>query len=161
MGYAGGTTADPTYRRMGDHTESFQVDFDPKAISYRELLDLFWNSHNPCGGSFSRQYRCAVFADPEQLPEAEGSKGMPRVVTAIEPLGRFHVAEDYHQKWELRQDHLLMRELKPMFPDEAAFRESTVAARLNGMLGGHVDPGLLREELPQFGIAADLVARFA
>jgi methionine-S-sulfoxide reductase len=47
VGYAGGTTPHPRYRDLGDHSETVQVDFDPAVITYAELLDVFWKSHNP------------------------------------------------------------------------------------------------------------------
>jgi hypothetical protein len=150
---------------MGDHTESFQVDFDPAVVPYGTLLDLFFSSHNPRRGSFSRQYRCAIFGTPKQVEEAEGwvvnlSDRAERVVTPVLPLERFYRAEDYHQKWELRHDDLLMRELRAMLPDERAFCDSTVAARLNGVLGGNADPALLAEELPLFGLSPEAQGRF-
>ena len=46
--YTGGTRKNPTYHDLGDHTESLQVDYDPARISYARLLEVFWDSHNPC-----------------------------------------------------------------------------------------------------------------
>ena len=65
VGYTGGRKLNPTYYSLGDHTESFQVDYDPTQISYQQLLDIFWDSHNPTRGAWSRQYRAAIFVHNE------------------------------------------------------------------------------------------------
>ena len=95
MGYAGGTTPDPTYDDIGDHAETVQVEYDPEKISYGELLDVFWTSHNPAARSWSSQYRSAIFpADEEQRKAAERSAAKVRaelggrIFTAVEPLSR-------------------------------------------------------------------------
>ena len=62
-GFAGGTTADPEYRNMGDHSEAVQLEFDPAVISYAELLDVFWSNHRPINinGYRGRQYQSIAF----------------------------------------------------------------------------------------------------
>lgn len=160
VGYAGGTLANPTYRSMGDHTESFQVDFDPETLPYERLLDLFWGEHNPCAGAGSRQYMSAVFFhDEEQRRAAEASKaaqearlGRP-VRTPILPVGTFTVAEDYHQKYALRQDRALLREFQAFYPEARRLMDSTAAARVNGYLAGHGTAEQLEAELPDLGLS--------
>ncbi len=61
VGYAGGTKRNPTYYNLGDHTETIQIDYDPTYVSYRELLDIFWESHDPAARPWSRQYMAVVF----------------------------------------------------------------------------------------------------
>lgn len=61
VGYAGGKTDAPTYRHMGDHTETVQIDYDPGRITYEELLKIFWESHDPESRPYSVQYKNAVF----------------------------------------------------------------------------------------------------
>ena len=61
MGYSGGTRKNPTYHSLGDHIETFQIDYDPARITYGQLLDIFWHSHQPDRKSWSRQYMAAVF----------------------------------------------------------------------------------------------------
>ena len=61
VGYAGGTTNNPTYRALGDHAETIQVDYDPTQISYEELLEAFWTSHSPTSRPWSRQYASIIF----------------------------------------------------------------------------------------------------
>lgn len=114
-GYAGGTTAEPSYRQVcgGDtgHAEVVQVTFDPTIISYRELLEIFFAIHDPTtlnrqGADVGTQYRSVIFThSPEQRDVAErliaelnaqDLWGRP-IVTEVVPLERFHAAEDYHQ----------------------------------------------------------------
>ena len=66
VGYCGGSKPNPTYRSMGDHAETIQIDFDPTRITYEQLLELFWTSHNPCRSAWSRQYMSAIFYEGEQ-----------------------------------------------------------------------------------------------
>jgi peptide methionine sulfoxide reductase msrA/msrB len=56
VGYAGGTTENPSYKIIGDHTETIEIDYDPNIISYQELVEIFFDSHNPYTNSYSRQY---------------------------------------------------------------------------------------------------------
>jgi peptide-methionine (S)-S-oxide reductase len=158
VGYAGGTTVDPTYHRIGDHSETIQIDYDPELISYAQLLDVFWDAHNPRAPSFSRQYRSAVFYhDETQRRLAEETKkqrqSRGRFFTDIEPLSEFYMAEDYHQKYYLRSIDILMGELRALFPGELAFVESTTAARLNGYVGGFGTLEQLEGELESFGLS--------
>jgi peptide-methionine (S)-S-oxide reductase len=161
VGYAGGTTDNPTYRSIGDHTETYQVDFDPEIISYQELLTIYWESHNPTVSGYSRQYRNAIlYHDEEQRELAEVSRGETalarggvRIVTAIEPLGTFTRAENYHQKYSLRHTSLVYEELRAYYPNERDFIDSTSAARLNGYAGGNGTAVRLEEELHLFGLS--------
>lgn len=106
VGYAGGATPDPTYRSMGDHSESIQVDFDPAVISYTDLLTEFWAGHRPTSPSRSKQYASAIFYHDEQQRQAaeESKRAMEErlgqaLYTEIKPLDRFYMAEEYHQKY--------------------------------------------------------------
>ena len=117
VGYAGGSTDQPSYEdvctsRTG-HAEVVEVEFDPATVSYRDLLDVFWASHDPTtlnrqGPDVGTQYRSVVFYhSPAQKAEAEDAKhnlaktGRFRrpIVTQIEPAPRFFRAEEYHQKY--------------------------------------------------------------
>ncbi len=108
-GYAGGTTANPSYEDMGDHVEAAQVEFDPAAVSFDELLKTYWFNIDPfdAGGQFydrGAHYQTAVFYhDEEQKKLAEESKAAieqeksKKVATKILPFTNFYPAEDYHQ----------------------------------------------------------------
>jgi peptide-methionine (S)-S-oxide reductase len=114
-GYTGGATPNPTYRAVcnGDtgHAEVVQVTFDPGIISYREILEIFFGTHDPTtlnrqGADAGTQYRSAIFHHtPEQKQIAEAlikeltdadTFGRP-IVTEVVPLETFHRAEEYHQ----------------------------------------------------------------
>lgn len=116
-GYTGGITDHPTYRDVCSHTtghaEAVQVQFDPKKISYKKLLEVFWSHHDPTtlnrqGPDIGDQYRSEVFyANKEQkeialayLAELQKSKKFSSpIVTKIEPITTFFDAEEYHQDY--------------------------------------------------------------
>jgi peptide-methionine (S)-S-oxide reductase len=117
VGYSGGGFPNPTYEdvctgRTG-HAESVQVEFDPARVSYDQLLDVFWENHDPTtlnrqGPDVGTQYRSVIFVEgPEQEKAAKESKerleksGRYRrpIVTEIAPAQPFWRAEDYHQRY--------------------------------------------------------------
>lgn len=160
VGYAGGTKKDPTYRSLGDHTETVEMDYDPERISYQELLDIFWESHNPESRSWSRQYMAAVFYhDEEQKRLAEESrdrlaeKTRGEIRTSIQPYTGFYLAEDYHQKHSLRRFPELMEEFRAMYPSVEGLVSSTSAARVNGFLAGYGTCKALEGELDSLGLS--------
>jgi peptide-methionine (S)-S-oxide reductase len=114
-GYAGGESANPTYRQVCNgntgHAEVVQVTFDPRVVSYREILQIYFAIHDPTtlnrqGADAGTQYRSAIFyhsPEQKQIAEAliaeltaEDLFGRP-IVTQIAPLETFWPAEDYHQ----------------------------------------------------------------
>jgi peptide-methionine (S)-S-oxide reductase len=119
VGYAGGYTPNPTYEEVCSgrtgHAEAVRVVFDPKRISYRELLKVFWESHDPTqgmrqGNDFGTQYRSAIYiASEAQAREAKASRdayqaalnarGLGTITTEIAPAAPFYFAEDYHQQY--------------------------------------------------------------
>ena len=144
VGYAGGTEPDPSYYSLGDHTEVVQVEYDPNAVRYEDLLDVFWANHTPFSDPRKRQYRGVVLAHSdrqretaERTREALEARTGKAVETTIETLDRFYLAEGYHQKYELRSTPVVADELEDIYGD--AFVDSTVAARLNGFVAGHGD----------------------
>jgi len=118
-GYSGGYTPNPTYEEVCSgatgHAEVVQVVFDPAVVSYRDLLKLFWESHDPTqgmrqGNDRGTQYRSAIFTTSDgQLAAAQETKtgyekrlqeaGLGPVTTEIAPAGPFYFAEDYHQQY--------------------------------------------------------------
>ena len=117
VGYSGGSKADPTYEEvcadLTGHAETVLVTYDPEAVSYRELLAVFWRIHDPTqenrqGPDVGRQYRSAVFyMDESQHREAEASRAelaasgglAAPVATEITEAGPFYRAEEYHQRY--------------------------------------------------------------
>jgi peptide-methionine (S)-S-oxide reductase len=153
VGYTGGARENPTYHALGDHAESIEIYYDPNVISYRELLEIFWKSHDPGARPWSRQYMSAIFYHNEEQKKLafeslkhEETAIHKRVYTEILPAARFYPAEDYHQKYYLRQRPDLVNELRKIYPAET-FVDSTAAARLNGFLAGHGSYPELKAEL--------------
>ena len=160
VGYAGGTKDNPTYYSLGDHTETIQIDYDPAQVSYEELLDVFWDSHDPTQRPWSRQYMSIVsYHNDEQKRLAMGTKAREearlngKVFTEIVPASDFHLAEAYHQKYWLQQVPELMEEFSAMYPATEDFIGSTAAARVNGYIGGYGTFAALREDLSSFGLS--------
>lgn len=131
----------------------FQVDFEPAKLTYAQLLDEIWANRRG-GRAYSRQYMEAVFAhDAEQERIARERIGdRAPIITGA----RFYLAEDYHQKYYLRHDKLLMRELAALSPQELV--DSTIATRLNGYVAGRGSIEQLHDELPSFGLSAEAAA---
>lgn len=117
VGYIGGRTKKPTYEDVCSdgtgHAEAVEVEFDPNRVSYQQLLDVFWNEHDPTqlnrqGPDVGTQYRSAIFFhNPAQQAAAIASKeGLEKsgryrrpIVTEIVPAPEFYPAEDYHQQY--------------------------------------------------------------
>ncbi|MDP9343865.1 MAG: peptide-methionine (S)-S-oxide reductase MsrA [Actinomycetota bacterium] len=115
VGYTGGSVERPTYQEVctdrTGHAEAVEVEFDPAVVSYEQLLDAFWSSHDPTqlnrqGPDVGTQYRSAIFT---QSPEQEGSAAVSReraqeryrkpIATEIVPATEFWPAEEYHQRY--------------------------------------------------------------
>ncbi len=119
VGYMGGHTDDPNYKEVctdtSGHAEVVQLQFDPQVVDYRQLLQLFWQIHDPTtlnrqGPDSGSQYRSAVFfhdAEQQQQAEAMLQQLQPNfaqpIVTQIVPAANFYRAEEYHQKYLAKQ----------------------------------------------------------
>ncbi|HUK26730.1 MAG TPA: peptide-methionine (S)-S-oxide reductase MsrA [Terriglobales bacterium] len=117
VGYTGGDMSNPTYKDVctdqTGHAEAVEVEYDPSKISYGQLLDVFWENHDPTqlnrqGPDWGTQYRSAIFFhSPEQEAEAKASKQKLEksgrhnkpIATQIVPAATFYQAEDYHQQY--------------------------------------------------------------
>lgn len=119
VGYAGGVTTNPSYKEVCSgtthHAEVVLVKFDPSTISYSELLNVFWENHDPTqgmrqGNDFGTQYRSTIYTtNDEQTATAQTTcltfqagltaAGYGTITTEIAPLDTFYVAEEYHQKY--------------------------------------------------------------
>jgi peptide-methionine (S)-S-oxide reductase len=162
VGYAGGQMDAPSYSNIGDHTETVQVDYDPKRITYAQLLDIFWKSHRPISRSWSRQYMNAVFYHNEQqrrlamASKTAMAKKIGRTVkTEVVPIQSFTMAEDYHQKYILKRNHDLKNEMSRIYPRHRDFVDSTAVARLNGYAGKHGTKDQLSREIESLGLSAE------
>jgi peptide-methionine (S)-S-oxide reductase len=115
VGYMGGAVKNPTYKDVctdtTGHAEVLEVTFDPEVISYHDILEVFWDKHNPTtlnrqGPDVGAQYRSAIFThSPEQEAEARASRDAAQarfskpIVTEITPAAEFWRAEEYHQQY--------------------------------------------------------------
>ena len=116
VGYTGGNFSNPTYKDVctdkTGHAEAIQLRFDPREVSYEELLDLFWSIHDPTtknrqGPDIGSQYRSTIFyhtAEQENIAkkskqDLDDSKFQNKIVTEIVPATTFYPAENYHQKY--------------------------------------------------------------
>ena len=120
VGYSGGTEPNPTYQQVSSektgHRESIEVTYDPEQITYDQLLDIYWRNINPtqADGQFAdigSSYRAAIFYahdDEKKLAEAskerlaKSGKFQKPIVTEILPAMKFYPAEEYHQKYYLK-----------------------------------------------------------
>lgn len=150
-----------------------QVDYDPAKISYRELLDLFWEGHDPAYRSWSRQYAAIIFYHTEEqrrLAEASktqvASQTHKTILTEIVPFRNFTRAENYHQKHTLQLFPEYREELQKAYLSFHEFVDSTAAARVNGYLAGNGLCEDLNRDLAGLGLSTarqealrDLVCR--
>jgi peptide-methionine (S)-S-oxide reductase len=158
----------PTYHNMGDHTETVQVDYDPQRITYTQLLDIFWKSHEPTRRNWSRQYMQAVFYhSKEQRRKALAAKTAVEqkighaVKTEVVSVRSFTMAEDYHQKYILKSHQALRSEMARIFPNPQDFVNSSAVTRLNGYAGGHGTTDQLSREMDILGLGAECKKRLA
>jgi methionine-S-sulfoxide reductase len=116
-GYTGGSSQNPSYKQVSSgrtrHLEAVQIEYDPRKVTYSQLLDVFWRNIDPTdsGGQFcdrGAQYRTAIFTQTEDQrrlaeeskAELEASAKLPKpIVTEIRPASEFYAAEDYHQDY--------------------------------------------------------------
>jgi peptide-methionine (S)-S-oxide reductase len=136
------------------------IEYDPTQISYQELLDVFWESHNPTYPPLSQQYASLVFYhNQEQQHLAQETKQRQQtasggqIFTEIVPASEFYLAEDYHQKYYLRQVPELITDMSAIYPETIDLVASTAAARINGYLGGHGTLEALQEQIDSFGLS--------
>jgi peptide-methionine (S)-S-oxide reductase len=125
VGYEGGFTPNPTYEEVctgqTGHAETVRIAFDPARVSYRQLLKVFWESHDPTqgmrqGNDAGTQYRSAIFYTGDAQKEAAlqsardfqkrlSQAGYGKITTAIVPAGDYYFAEDYHQQYLHKVPH--------------------------------------------------------
>jgi len=113
VGYTGGNVDNPTYENHEGHAEAVEIEYDDEKTSYKDLLNFFFQIHNPTtlnqqGNDIGTSYRSAIFYnDEEEKKEAEGfieivnnsKRWKDKVITTLEPLNKFFLAEDYHQDY--------------------------------------------------------------
>ncbi|MDN6193582.1 MAG: peptide-methionine (S)-S-oxide reductase [Alkalibacterium sp.] len=158
-GFAGGTSSEPTYRNMGDHTETVQIAFDSTLLSYEDILRIFWDSHDAFKDRYfkERQYiSLLIVHSTKQLRIAEKVKNElenkygKTIQTEIQFDVPFYPAEERHQKYFLKRFEKAMTSLLPLFNDHTSFAHSTIAARLNGFVKEHGRLDAIKNELSEW-----------
>lgn len=158
VGYSGGKLPDPDYHDLKDHCETTQIQFDSSVVTYRQLLQIFWERHD-YATPIEQQYRSAIFYHGEQQKaEAEeslrlvqqGQLGQAKfsgmeVRTRIAPATPFYVAELYHQKYYLQCNRELFKLLR--YERREDLVDDPVAASLNGYLHGSGSVGAFMAEV--------------
>ncbi|MCC3374537.1 peptide-methionine (S)-S-oxide reductase MsrA [Cohnella sp. REN36] len=155
VGYAGGTTDTPTYREMGDHSETVEVVFDPDLLPIETLLDAFWRHHKPgnINDYSGRQYMSLLFYRDEKQRAAMQTvkhrleRELGELATEIAPYAGFTVAEEHHQMYYLKRYPDAVAKLRTLFPSEDEWQDGTLAARLNGLAKGYTNRERIEQEI--------------
>lgn len=157
VGYCGGKMPNPDYHDLKDNTETTQIQFDSRVISYKQLLQIFWARHD-YATPIDPQYKSAIlYNNARQQKEAletvelvnQGKWGQDqfkgkKVLTAIEPATDFYIAEIYHQKYFLQCNQKLFNLLK--YKSREELTEDPIATSLNGYLHGSGTVGAFMAE---------------
>lgn len=165
VGYAGGSKLNPTYQAIGDQTETIEIEYDPEKISYNELLEIFFSSHNPYRQNYSRQYASLILYNNQKQQELavkmkeklEAASGR-EIKTEIKELKKFYLAEDYHQKFRLQQQ----RAFKENYLNKLSMEEfinSPAVTKVNGYLTGNGKRTNIIENLGRLGLTEKLQKR--
>lgn len=127
-------------------------------ISFEQLLAQFWQQHEPCSASWSRQYQAILFYGDEAQARSAKQSALTlhavsgrNIATEVRPLDRFYVAEDYHQKYAMRRDSRLVAALRRHYPSEAELRDAPVSTKLNAYCYGELPFAELAVELRKLG----------
>ncbi|GGA42378.1 peptide-methionine (S)-S-oxide reductase MsrA [Paenibacillus physcomitrellae] len=163
-GYAGGTAEAPTYRQMGDHTELVEIQFDPSILTYEQLLNLFWDQHNPVNINDykGRQYLSLLLPRSEQqrkaisrVAEERKARGDSRPEgTEVADFEVFYPAEERHQKYYLARFPDALDKLRAEYPSMEALLDSTLSARLNGLAKGYTNLERIVSEIREWKLPA-------
>ncbi|KAL3994031.1 Peptide methionine sulfoxide reductase family protein [Acanthocheilonema viteae] len=161
VGYAGGTTVLPNYRSIGDHTETTEIQFDEKIISYDKILDCFWENHDPTE-VYKKQYKSAIlYVNDQQKDIAQQSVkkiqekyGNKKLDTYVQKLVRFYQAEDYHQKYWLRCQTAIFKKLN--LSDEEMVT-SLLATKVNAFLAGYKNFDVLKQLADKYRLDDDVI----
>uniref|UniRef100_A0A914N7F5 peptide-methionine (S)-S-oxide reductase n=1 Tax=Meloidogyne incognita TaxID=6306 RepID=A0A914N7F5_MELIC len=142
VGYSGGTSPSPTYQNIGDHTEIVEIQFNPELTKFKEIINLFYSKHNFTLPQKTQYKSVILYVDEEQkkiaLEEMEKAKEKYNkntiFYTFLQKFEKFYQAEDYHQKYWLRCENNIFKELNL---SNSQLINSTLATKINGYLGGN------------------------
>lgn len=163
VGYAGGEKKDPTYHDFGDHTETVQIDYHPAEVTYQDLLDIFWEGHNP-RKQMKTQYKSIIFVHNEKQQrlaekvKEEHAEKNERIYTDLQEFSHLYLAENYHQKYHLREHSAIFEEFDEVY-SPAQIINSTAAARVNGYLSRHGIREQFEKEKDRFGLSDETMKK--
>jgi peptide-methionine (S)-S-oxide reductase len=163
-GFAG-TGEPPTYASIGDHVEAVRVAYDPDAIDYVTLLDVFWRAHDPSETPSKRRYQPALVplssgqaaAARRAVRDWDREAGGDAGVEVIDG-GAFTQAALHHQKYKLRQHDVLFPAVRAHYPSDRAFAHGRGAALVNGYVAGHRSLERLEDDLPRLALSEEAEA---
>lgn len=141
-----------------------EIIYDPTQVSYQQLLTAFLD-HRDMTLDYPTQYATNIFYHSEAermaaeaaVADVERELGGP-IVISIRPAGLFTLAEDYHQKYNLKVYALMAAEFERMYPED--YTDSTAAARINGFLAGFGSQARIQEELGLYGLSPKAISLF-
>ena len=150
VGYSGGDVRNATYRNHGTHAEAIEIVFDPAKISYRKLLEYFFQIHDPTtlnrqGNDTGTSYRSAIFYTSEEqkrvaeetIADVNASGLWPgKVVTEVKPAGDFWEAEPEHQDYLERYPHAKLNGCERLVPERVYYAYSTIPGHFPALRNG-------------------------
>ena len=162
VGYAGGNLDNPTYHNLGSHTETIQIEYDPEQITYKELIEIFFENHNPYQKPYGSQYKSIVFYHNERQKEifedhVANLNNKRQLYTELKEYSEFHYAEYYHQKYRLQSFNNIMSELRDMYSNDKEFINSTLTARLNHYVGSKTGLDLFEKEKEFYDLESETI----
>eukprot|EP00162_Nutomonas_longa_P004672 comp15398_c0_seq1/m.23369 comp15398_c0_seq1/g.23369 ORF comp15398_c0_seq1/g.23369 comp15398_c0_seq1/m.23369 type:complete len:149 (-) comp15398_c0_seq1:963-1409(-) len=138
----GGTTKNPTFKTLGDHTEAIRVEFEPGRLP--ELLPIFWTKHNPYSQNHVTKYKNVIWTTtPAQMEFVLSERNRLQkesgrnIETQLTKAPTFYLAESYHQKYYLRENKALLAAHPELNNDERLLSDPA-ATKLNAKAAGHV-----------------------
>lgn len=134
VGFCGGTNPDiPTYKSIGDYTESIQIEFDSNTVAYAELLNKFKQWYIPNTKTTRTQYAAAIFFHDEKQQQQVNNMSIENI--RLEQYGKFHLAEERHQKYYLKRTLMLT----DVFGNQKDWidKDPAMLTKLNGFLAGY------------------------
>lgn len=151
----------PTYKQIGDHTETVEIDFNPAIISYGEILELFWKGHHPNRKNYKgRQYMSLLlYHDKQQKNAIEQKKTAlekelhKEIQTEVSTYRGFTLAEERHQKYFLKRYPDAIKQLTELYPSFTAFNDATLTARLNSFVRGLGTMAGIKNEISQWPVS--------
>ena len=168
VGYSGGKSTNPSYKILDLHTEVVEIDYDPDAITYDELIDIFFESHNETLRPYDQRVKSLIFYrndDEREIAKAKLDEVRARtpenesVYTELKAFEVFYLAEPEHQNRSLKLEVSLYKELEQMFRSEDKILLSILVSKLNGYIYGYGDMEGALEVLEISGLSEASKAR--